>query len=363
MQNSESITIFHMTLLSMTAIGFKNHVLIIPPLLQSAGRDAWISLLIALIFSLLWGLLLIYIHNGMQQQHITQWLTQRIGKFFTIIIIAMICIYITLQAAYTLRDTIIWIKINFLPSTPLPFGGVILGSLCCLAAASGLRTLSIVNFFLLAVVLVLGFFVAIVNLQFKDYSLLLPVLENGFKPVLKASIYPQSGIIELILFILLQQKIMTPFRYRHIVVNILLLVGLTLGPLIGAIAEFGPVEASKQQYPAYEEWGLVQIGQFVEHLDYLSIYQWFSGVFIRTSLLLLVMIELLNIQKKRNRNILWFVTFVVVVILTQLPISDMKLHTLLKDVLLPMTVFFMIGLSLLLTLLVRITRKKGSTQQ
>ena len=47
-----------------------------------------------------------------------------------------------------------------------------------------------------------------------------------------------------------------------------ILVGLTLGPLIGAITEFGPNEATKQRYPAYEEWGLVTIGRYIEHLDF-----------------------------------------------------------------------------------------------
>src|SRR5207253_7154220 len=80
-------------------------------------------------------------------------------------------------------------------------------------------------------------------------------------------------------------------------------VWLTLGPLIGAITEFGPTEAAKQMYPAYEEWAIVSIGRFIEHLDFFSIYQWLSGNFIRVSLFLFIALETLRFKNKRNRSL------------------------------------------------------------
>lgn len=48
----------------------------------------------------------------------------------------------------------------------------------------------------------------------------------------------------------------------------IVLVGLTLGPLMGAIAIFGPFEAARMRFPAYEEWRLVTFGHFLEHIDF-----------------------------------------------------------------------------------------------
>lgn len=94
-------------------------------------------------------------------------------------------------------------------------------------------------------------------------------------------------------------------------------MGLTLGPLLGAITEFGPHEAAEQNYPAYEEWGLVTIGQFIEHLDFFSIYQWLTGAFIRVGLLLFITIDLL---KMKNKKPVWFILapafFIICMILT-----------------------------------------------
>ncbi|MDF2067867.1 hypothetical protein [Bacillus sp. Cr_A10] len=37
------ISILHIIFLSMTVIGLKNHVTILPPILQVVGRDGWIK--------------------------------------------------------------------------------------------------------------------------------------------------------------------------------------------------------------------------------------------------------------------------------------------------------------------------------
>ena len=42
MKKTDPISILHVILLSMTVIGLKNHVTILPPLLQVDGRDGWV---------------------------------------------------------------------------------------------------------------------------------------------------------------------------------------------------------------------------------------------------------------------------------------------------------------------------------
>ena len=80
-----------------------------------------------------------------------------------------------------------------------------------------------------------------------------------------------------------------------------LLLGLTIGPLMGALTEFGPIEAATQRYPAFEEWRLAKIGRYFEHVDFLSIYQWLTGAFVRIGFLLFVTIELLGLAQQKKR--------------------------------------------------------------
>src|SRR5699024_2256361 len=136
-------------------------------------------------------------------------------------------------------------------------------------------------------------------MQFKDFSLMLPMLEHGYDPVFRSIIYQGSGMVEIFLFLMLQHKFQSEFKYRHFLVTALILTYLTLGPLVGAIEEFGPKQAAMQRYPAYEEWGLARLGAYIEHVDYLSIYQWLTGAFIRITLFLYFVRIILNKPSKK----------------------------------------------------------------
>ncbi|MCM3316744.1 endospore germination permease [Rummeliibacillus stabekisii] len=301
MSNDGSISILHVVFLTMTFIGLKNHVTIIPSILETAGRDGWASVLLGELGTFLWVFLLLYVHNKSKQEPIKVWLKQRIGKVLTAIVIYGTTFYLLLIAAFTMRETLLWVSTTFLHNTPFIILLIIFVILVMFLAASGLQTIVIVNAFVLTGVVILGFFVAFVNLQVKDYGLLRPFFEHGFRPVLMGAIYPSSGFVELLMLLFIQHKIQKRIRWYHFGLMLVILTGLTIGPLVGAITEFGPSEAAKQRYPAYEEWGLATIGRFIEHVDFFSIYQWLTGTFLRVGFILYVCADLLNIYDDKKQ--------------------------------------------------------------
>ena len=286
-----------------------------------------------------------------------RWMQKYTGKGLGSIIFFIVILYFTLLAGVTLRETITWVNITFLPKTPFFLLAVCFAIICWMLAGTSLRTLSIVNIFLLFFIIILGFFVALANIQYKNFSLLLPFLEHGFRPILKGTVYQCSGMVELMLLLFLQHKAETPIRFRHFVIASIILTLLTVGPLIGAVIEFGPVEASKQRFPPYEEWGLASLGNFIEHVDFLSIYQWLSGAFIRIALLLLLIREYLPFKHKQK----WYLLIILAAItaITLLPISDFQFTEILSRIILPFTVWFFLGLSVFLGLLAAFFERKG----
>lgn len=292
MKGVGSISILHVIFLSMTVIGLKNHVTIIPPLLDVVGRDGWVSVIMSAVIIFFWLFFLVYIQKKTNQEPIRDWLDGKIGKTGSTIVIYIIAIFLFILAAFTMVETLQWVNTTFLPQTPVTILLLIYTILCIFLVTTSLQTIVILNVFVLFGVVVFGFFVAFTNIQVKEYELLRPFFEHGFQPVIKGMIYPASGFIELLILLFLQHQFKERIRWYHFGIMLFILMGLTLGPLMGAIAEFGPTEAAKQRYPAYEEWGLVSIGRYIEHLDFFSIYQWLTGTFIRVSFLLYIIADL-----------------------------------------------------------------------
>lgn len=356
------ISILHVIFLSMTMIGLKNHVTIIPPLLNMAGRDSWISVLFATAFMLPWLFLWVYIQNKSNQKPIKDWLKQTIGKVGSATVLYFTAFYLLLLAAYTMWETLQWIRTTFLPEMPMLPMLIIYTILCILLVTTNIQTIVIVNALVLFGVIIFGSFAAFSNIQVKDYALLRPFLEHGFHPVLKGMVYPASGFVEILLFLFLQHKIKTRIRWFHLMIILLIITGLTMGPLIGAIVEFGPDEAAKQRYPAYEEWGLVTIGRFIEHLDFLSIYQWLTGAFIRIGLLLFIVADIFNMTGKPKRIWRIIAPGFFFICLSLFMIDDGKVIAL-ENYFLIGTFFFLFILSLFLLIVAALSGKSKKKMQ
>lgn len=294
MSNLYKISALHIILISLTSIGLKNHVMVISPILEVAKRDGWMSVLLAGIFLFPWILWIIYIQRKSELKPMKLWLTEKIGKAGANIILYSFVVFCFFLAAFTLIETILWMSSTFLENTPIPFLLIVYIVVCFLLVSTNIQTIVSVNTIILFFVIVFGIYVAITNIQVKNHELLFPLLEHGFRPVVNAMIYPASGFIELYLLLFLQHYLKKPLKWYHLGIILFCFIGLTMGPLIGAIVEFGPEEAAKQNFPAYEEWTLVSIGRFIEHMDFLSVYQWLSGTFIRVGIILFIVCDILN---------------------------------------------------------------------
>ncbi|MDV6377309.1 endospore germination permease [Sporosarcina sp. GW1-11] len=348
MKKTGSISVLHVIFLSMTMVGLKNHVTIIPSLLKGAGRDGWISILLATIAIFPWLFLVLYIHKKSNQQPLTEWLENTIGKVASAIVRYVVAIFLLIMAAFTLGETMSWIISTFLPKSSVVLLLIVFTILCILLVTTNLQTIAMVNVLVLFWVVVLGFFIAFTNLQVKDYMLLRPFLEHGWQPVLTTTVFAASGFVEILLFLFIQHKVKDRIRWYHFAVMLFILMGLTMGPTIGAITEFGPIEAAKQRFPAYEEWRIGSVGRFIEHFDFFSIYQWLTGAFIRVGLLLFIAADLLKMTGDRQR--IWKVLTPAFFFMTLslVPMGDVLFHRIKGDYLLKITFFFMLLLSLFL---------------
>lgn len=181
----------------------------------------------------------------------------------------------------------------------------------------------------------------------KDYALLTPVLEHGFGPVWDGMVYSGAGYVELIALIVLQHHLKAKIKAWQLLAYGVFSIIISLGPIIGAITEFGPLEAAHQMTSPYEQWRLVKIGHFIEHLDFLSIFQWLSGATVRISLSVLLCVELLSLRKARSRYIAIVVIMVSYMLLSLFPVNEYSFYLWMVHYYMPISLVVLLSISFL----------------
>jgi len=345
---NRQINILQACMIFSLAVGLTSHVLDNTMLLNAAGRDAWIAVLFAGVFFLIWCALLLFIIKKSDQRPLLCWLKQQTGSVFAWIILIPLLLQIYLFGSITISYTVLWTVENYLPETPVFVLSLSLILISYWCARYGLNVIAICAGILLPIVIALGIFANVTNIQHKDYSMLKPILEHGMMPVYKGMMYAAGGFVELIMLLCIQHQLKSKVRLWHLLILATFLIVITLGPTTAAIAEFGPVEAAKQMVSPYEQWRLVTIGSSIEHLDFFSIYQWLAGAFIRMSLMIFLLAEIVQFQSKQARE--WFLLIIAVsyLFIPMLPFSQNQFFHFLYQLYFPISLFLIITLSFIM---------------
>ncbi|MEN1988203.1 MULTISPECIES: GerAB/ArcD/ProY family transporter [Paenibacillus] len=301
--SKNQITIWLSFSIILLSAGLVCHVLSISAILETAGRDGWLSVVAAAPLFMLFLCMLFIIVRRIRGQRLTDWISREFGIIPSWIFRITAVILLLSLGTHTLYETTNWTVSTYLQFTPpyvLAGGGALVAAW---SAAKGIRSIAMTSSLLLPFVILLGYFVASANLKYKDYSLLFPLMENGFEPVWRGMFYSLAGLMEIWILMLFQHDIRGKIRWWHLLLLGLFILSMAIGPTIGAIVEFGPEEAAKQRISPYEQWKLVNIGKLLQHVDFLSIYQWLSGSFARLAISIYLMVDLLDIRKPKKRYI------------------------------------------------------------
>ncbi|MGG0285226.1 endospore germination permease [Peribacillus butanolivorans] len=342
------------------SVGLLNHVMIIPLVLEVAGRDAWLFAALTGLLSIAWGFLLYWILKKKKTEHLFPWLENRIGKRFTKLIFFFLVIYLITIILTTAKDMVDWINTTSLNQTP-PFAIIIPFALICAALSySNLRSIAINSAILLPFVIILGIFVATGNIPEKNYDFLFPLFEQGYFHGIKSMYYIANGYLELIIMILFQHHLSNgdSIKLKTVIGMMVIVTILILGPLTGAIVEFGPVLSNEMRYPAYEQWRLLTIGKYIAHTDFFSIYQWLSGAFIRISIAMFLIPDLLRVKSPLIKKGILMSLAIMMVIITIIPLSNIIFYAFLKNYYFQGTFFFLVTLILLFTVTAVIQPKR-----
>ncbi|MBM6618627.1 endospore germination permease [Bacillus suaedaesalsae] len=276
-------------LLLILSTGLLNHVILIPNLLTAAGRDSWISVIVSYPISIIFLWLIYYIVKNSPPEGFFTLVRQRLGIVFSTLLSIPVMLFLFTSSYVTLKDLIIWLNAYFLADSSILMITIVLFISCFIFTLAGVKHMAITSGYLLPLVMIFGISIAIINTDLKDPSLLFPILAEGFSPLLRGIIYSLSGLLEIYVVILLQPFSQEPIKFRQLFILLTILTGLIFGPLSASLMEFGPTESVNYRYPAYEQWRVLSIGEYINHLDFFALYQWLSGALIRVGLLMFLL--------------------------------------------------------------------------
>lgn len=313
-------------------------LVLFPLILEAAKRDAWISILISLLLCLLISPIIIRITKVRGVQRLPSWIGQR-SRMLKGIMIGIIQLYLFLTAYIVCQQLITYTKIVYLQQTPLIFLLLPLLLLVFLAAKSGIQTIAVFSGILYPLMFLFQMIMMFGNIPYLNFGMMTPVFENGMTDIWTGLPWSISGFLDLMFFWVLLSHL-SEKTHNKIYGGVLIFSGTVfLLAVTASVLIFGPFEAATQRFPIFEQWRLVMISKYVEHVDFLSMFLRLSASMMRSVLCLYLSAEMFRWAKTSGRT--WYLAgaCVLLFILLFIPESDPHFLTMSKKVYIPFIIF------------------------
>lgn len=287
---------------------------------SDAKQDAWISLLIALMFGCLLFCVYIKLYELFPKKTFTD-VTQEIlgeyaGKFVAIVYI----IYFIYIAARDLRDFEELLVITIFNGSSLVLIGILMMFVVMYGAHKGLETFARANefiFFLILIIIltIIGFESVSKIYQFNN---LRPVLENGWEPVIKAA-FPLTTTFpfgEVVVFTMIMPHLNKTNKALKVGIPALIFSGMVLifftlkNILILGVSVF-----ERATFPLLTAISYINIANFVQRLDPLIVIIMVIGGFVKIFLFYYCAVtssaELFKVKK--SSDVIYPISFLILI--------------------------------------------------
>lgn len=255
-------------------------------LAAEAKQDAWIAAILGVGTSL--PLVWLYGALGKLFPDLTlaQYCEHILGKWLGKIVSLLFFSYFFLLAALLLREIGDFMTTQIMPETPIEAIHFLYILIAIMGARLGLEVLSRTSEIFFPWVILLLFLLVILLTPDMEFTKIQPVLEDGFKPVLRAT-FPFLGLpfLELVVFLMI-----FPYVNRRKEVAKAFLVGTLLGGMalimIVAISilVIGADITSRHIYPSYYLAEKIDLFDFLERLEALMAAIWFITIFVKLTI-------------------------------------------------------------------------------
>ncbi|UOF88856.1 spore germination protein [Fodinisporobacter ferrooxydans] len=298
----------------MMMIGFVTpfgHFVYIALVFHDAGKDAWLSL----VCSALLGAGIVYLHfKSAARQPDLSLITYSVkvfGNWVGGMIGSIYIVFFLLSTSITIHIFVQFVSLLF-PLTPHAVFTFIFIFVIAYVLYSGVEVLARSIQLSLPFLMILGLVASLLVAKDRDFSQILPILENGVFPAWQGCLIFVAMFAELVVFRMLIPHTNEPQKLPKqglLVMGILLL--MFMGPTTGPITLFGEDLAKSLLYPTFEEIRYIDVADFIQRIDIFGLFLWIIGTYYRVSIFLFGAAKGLADLMKANKDI----TYVLPVIL------------------------------------------------
>jgi spore germination protein (amino acid permease) len=284
--------------------------------IQKAGRDSWISVIIASIILLLYFLFILFVCQKTNCYNMDEIYRKALGKTMgdIFLILFIITIIITLIESSSVEANAM--NVNMLSDTPPWFFLIFLIIPSIYITKKGTRAIVIVTIIGMLLAMLAGINLAVLTFRYKKTSYLLPIMANGVTFPFILSIIKTLGCYSGIsICIPYLSKLSTKSKLiKYSIISMLILIQMEVVANIGVLTTFGVTRALNINYPKLIQTQLVSYFDFLEFGELYVMLQMVGGWLVKYVLALGAILILIKKLSFFNKYIIYIISVFVFIV-------------------------------------------------
>jgi spore germination protein KB len=260
-------------------------IMIAPGTLTAEARqDAWVAAIFGTGLGVLYVLICHALAKRFPAQTLAEFTESILGKWPGKAVSLLYFVFFFLLTAFLLRDVGDFLTTQVLTQTPLEFIHILYLLVVVMGVRLGLEPIARAAEVFFPWIIGLLFILVVFTLPYIRMENLYPLLEEGFKPVLRAGLQ-FSSLQEYVVFLMVMPYIRNNFRSGRFWIQGVIYGGLpTILLTLFCILVMGPDITELYLYPSYELAKRIDIAEFLDRIQIMMATIWFMTIYFKTAL-------------------------------------------------------------------------------
>lgn len=281
-QSKEKISDYQGLMLVIAGAIGNIFVVIALPASIHAGRDAWLSVLLAYFIATIDGILLIYLGRRFPQKTFVQYLPIVLGKFIGKLVGLFYILAFWILTPLIMTEIMELMRF-FLRFTPMIYINVLLSILIAYAMGRGFEVVARTAELFVVIMIIILILVFCVSARDVDIENILPMFENGIMPILKSQIILLPYAFETVLFMALWLPCLRKISEskRVLIIGMAISGGILTLLVIITTGIFGAELLKRIVYPSFHLARYILIGNFLAGFEAIFMILWMFSSYLQ----------------------------------------------------------------------------------